>query len=69
MRWILGLFDFREDNDTIFDVEQPFCCSVGALGGISFVQPFRKLVSRAIFSQATWSVSDDLLPDRRLPLH
>ena len=60
VNWILGLFDFREDNDTIFDVEQPFCCSFGSLGGISFVQPYRLLVSRAIFGQATWHVSDRL---------
>ena len=56
--WILGFFDFREDNSIIFDVEQPFCCSQGALGGISFVQPERKLESQAIFGQATWHMTD-----------
>ncbi|MEM6641225.1 MAG: TonB-dependent receptor [Pseudomonadota bacterium] len=58
VNWILGFFDFREDNDIIFDVEQPFCCSLGALGGLSFIQPFRKLNSQAIFGQATWHASD-----------
>jgi len=58
VNWILGLFDFREDNAIIFDVEQPFCCSQGALGGISFVQPSRELVSQAIFGQATWHATD-----------
>ena len=56
--WILGLFDFREDNDIIFDVEIPFCCSTGGLGGISFVQPERLLDSQAIFGQATWHITD-----------
>ena len=58
VNWIAGFFDFREDNDIIFDVEQPFCCSTGALGGISFVQPERILESQAIFGQATWHISD-----------
>ena len=58
--WIFGLFDFRENNDIIFDVELPFCCSTGGLGGISFVQPERKLISRAAFSQATWHVTERL---------
>ena len=56
--WILGAFDFREQNEIIFDVEIPFCCSTGALGGISFVQPERNLESQAIFGQATWHVTD-----------
>ncbi len=54
VNWILGFFDFREDNDIVFDVELPFCCSTGGLGGISFLQPDRTLESQAIFSQATW---------------
>ncbi len=58
VNWIVGLFDFREDNSIIFDVELPFCCSVGGLGGISFVQPKRTLVSQAIFAQATWHLTD-----------
>jgi iron complex outermembrane receptor protein len=56
--WIVGAFDFREDNEIIFDVEIPFCCSTGALGGISFVQPERKLESQALFGQATWHITD-----------
>jgi iron complex outermembrane receptor protein len=56
--WIIGVFDFSEDNDIIFDVEIPFCCSTGALGGISFVQPYRLLDSQAIFGQATWHMTD-----------
>jgi len=59
VNWIVGLFDFREDNDIIFDVEIPFCCSTGALGGISFVQPERLLTSQAIFGQATWHITDE----------
>ncbi|MDH4256204.1 MAG: TonB-dependent receptor, partial [Gammaproteobacteria bacterium] len=58
VNWIVGAFDFREDNDIIFDVEIPFCCSVGALGGISFVQPERLLESQAVFGQATWHLTD-----------
>ncbi len=58
VNWIIGFFDFREDNDIIFDVEQPFCCSQGAAGGISFVQPERTLVSQAIFGQATWHINE-----------
>ena len=56
--WIVGAFDFREQNEIIFDVEIPFCCSTGALGGISFVQPERNLESQAIFGQATWHMTD-----------
>ena len=59
VNWILGFFDFREDNDIIFDVEIPFCCSTGALGGISFVQPSRLLDSQAYFGQATWHINDE----------
>ena len=59
VNWIVGLFDFREDNDIIFDVEIPFCCSTGALGGISFAQPERLLTSQAIFGQATWHITDE----------
>ena len=56
--WILGLFYLEEDNSITFDVELPFCCSTGALGGQSFVQPERTLESQAIFGQATWHISD-----------
>ncbi|NVJ60079.1 MAG: TonB-dependent receptor [Gammaproteobacteria bacterium] len=56
--WIVGAFNFTEDNAIIFDVEQPFCCSLGALGGISFLQPERLLDSKAIFGQTTWHASD-----------
>ena len=56
--WIVGAFDFSEDNSIIFDVEQPFCCSLGGLGGISFIQPERLLDSSAIFGQATWHITD-----------
>lgn len=59
INWIVGFFDFREDNDIIFDVEQPFCCSQGAAGGISFDQPKRALVSQAIFAQATWHITNE----------
>ena len=55
---ILGYFKLEEDNAIIFDVEQPFCCSTGALGGISFVQPERTLDSQAIFGQATLHITD-----------
>jgi len=58
INWIVGLFDFRESNSIIFDVEQPFCCSLGALGGISFIQPERNLDSQAVFAQATWHMTD-----------
>jgi len=56
--WILGFFHLEENNDIIFDVEQPFCCSQGALGGVSFIQPERTLDSDAIFGQATWHMND-----------
>jgi iron complex outermembrane receptor protein len=58
VNWIVGLFDLREDNDIIFDVELPFCCSTGGAGGTSFIQPARTLESQAIFSQATWHITD-----------
>lgn len=58
VNWIVGFFDFREDNDIIFDVEIPFCCSTGALGGISFIQPERILESQAVFGQATWHITE-----------
>ena len=60
VNWIVGLFNFTEDNSVIFDVEQPFCCSQGALGGISFIQPERLLDSSAIFAQATWHATEDM---------
>jgi iron complex outermembrane receptor protein len=58
VNWIVGFFDFREDNEITFDVEQPFCCSSGGLGGISFIQPDRDLESQAVFGQATWHITD-----------
>ncbi len=58
VNWILGGFDFREDNEITFDVEQPFCCSSGGLGGISFIQPDRDLESQAIFGTVTWHATD-----------
>ena len=58
VNWLFGFFDFREDNDIVFDVELPFCCSSGGLGGISFLQPDRTLESQAIFGQTTWHVTD-----------
>ena len=58
VNWIVGLFSLEEDNSIVFDVEQPFCCSTGGLGGISFVQPERTLESKAVFGQATWHVTD-----------
>lgn len=58
--WIVGAFDFREENAIVFDVEQPFCCSTGSLGGISFIQPQRELDSQALFGQTTWHWTDQL---------
>lgn len=58
VNWILGFYRLEEDNDIIFDVEQPFCCNQGAAGGISFIQPFRTLESNAVFGQATWHMTD-----------
>lgn len=58
VNWILGLFTLEEDNSIIFDVELPFCCTTGGLGGNSFVQPERTLESEAIFGQATWHLTD-----------
>ncbi len=58
VNWILGFFALDEDNSIIFDVEQPFCCTQGALGGISFIQPERTVESRAVFGQATWHMND-----------
>jgi len=58
VNWIVGYFNFSEDNSIIFDVEQPFCCSLGALGGISFIQPERTLDSEAFFGQMTWHITD-----------
>ena len=60
VNWIFGAFDFREDNAIVFDVEQPFCCSLGAPGGISFLQPERTLESQALFGQATWHYTEQL---------
>ena len=56
--WIVGLFSLEEDNSITFDVELPFCCTGGYLGGISFVQPERTLDSKAVFGQATWHMTD-----------
>jgi iron complex outermembrane receptor protein len=58
VNWILGVFNLKEDNEIVFDVELPFCCTQGAAGGISFIQPERKLDSEAIFGQATWHATD-----------
>ena len=59
VNWIVGAFTLEEDNAITFDVEQPFCCSTGGLGGISFIQPERTLDSEALFGQATWHVTDE----------
>jgi iron complex outermembrane receptor protein len=58
VNWIVGLFNLQEDNSITFDVELPFCCRFGSLGGASFIQPERTLESNAIFGQATWHFSD-----------
>ncbi len=58
VNWIVGLYSLEEDNSIIFDVELPFCCFQGFLGGASFIQPERTLDSQAIFGQATWHMTD-----------
>ena len=58
VNWIVGYFQLAEDNSITFDVEQPFCCTTGGLGGISFIQPQRTLDSEAVFGQATWHITD-----------
>ena len=70
--WLVGLYSSMEDNTIRFDIDQVTNdASAGAWaaggwswidgvdgGGASFRQPSRELESRAIFAQATFSLSD-----------
>ena len=59
--WILGLYYAAEDNGIRFDIPQFNGTTEGNVGWQgSFVQPKETVQSEAVFSQATWNVSDAL---------
>ncbi len=60
MNWIVGYFNFSEDNAIHFDVELPFCCGAPTPGAGTFIQPERLLDSEAFFAQGTWHFTEQL---------
>ncbi|NVJ49997.1 MAG: TonB-dependent receptor [Gammaproteobacteria bacterium] len=60
INWIVGYFNFSEDNAIHFDVELPFCCGAPTPGAGTFIQPERLLDSEALFTQATFHWSEAL---------
>jgi iron complex outermembrane receptor protein len=60
LQWIAGAFYMKEDNSIIFDVEIPFCCAVIRPLALSFVQPDREVISKALFAQFDYEVNESL---------
>ena len=60
LRWVVGAFYLKEENDIRFDVEIPFCCSAGIPLAQSFVQPDRQVESKALFGQLDYQLTDKL---------
>ena len=60
IKWVVGAFFLQEKNDIRFDVEIPFCCSAGVPLAQSFVQPDRRVESRAVFGQMDFKATDKL---------
>jgi iron complex outermembrane receptor protein len=62
IRWIVGLFDFQEENGIRFDMEHQDSTGSGWGGGPahSFQQPNRGLDSQAIYGQITFDLTDAL---------
>ncbi len=60
LRWVVGAFYLKEENDIRFDVEIPFCCSAGIPLAQSFVQPDRQVESKALFGQLDYQATDKL---------
>ncbi|MFV3130839.1 TonB-dependent receptor [Niveispirillum sp. KHB5.9] len=54
LKWVIGAYYFKEDNDVdfrIFQADNRY---------LSFIQPEVFAKTKAVFSQATWSVTDEL---------
>ncbi len=60
LNWIVGYFNFSEDNAIHFDVELPFCCGAPTPGAGTFIQPERLLDSEALFAQGTYHFNEKL---------
>ena len=60
LRWVVGAFYLKEENDIRFDVEIPFCCSAGIPLAQSFLQPDRQVESKALFGQLDYQATDKL---------
>ena len=59
--WLVGLYYAHEDNSIRFDITQQNGTTQGTIGwqGV-FIQPQEISVSKAVFTQETWNVSDAL---------
>lgn len=54
LKWVIGAYYFKEDNDVdfrIFQADNRY---------LSFIQPDVSAMTKAVFSQATWSATDRL---------
>jgi iron complex outermembrane recepter protein len=60
LQWVVGGFFLQEKNNIRFDVEIPFCCSAGIPLAQSFVQPDRRVESKALFGQLEYQATDKL---------
>lgn len=56
--WVFGAFYLEEKNAIRFDVEVPWCCGSPRPLGQSFVQPDRRVESRALFGQVDYEVAE-----------
>lgn len=74
LQWIVGYFNFKEDNAILFDVDLPYLWETGATpapgdtsgtaihghGALYFLQPERTSSSQAYFAQGTYDLTDQL---------
>lgn len=57
--WLVGYFNFKEDSDSTFTIEQPFCCTAPWLGSTVSISPNIESQSEAFFFNATWNLTDE----------
>ncbi len=74
LQWIIGYFNFKEDNAILFDVDLPYLWQTGATpapgdttgsathghGALYFLQPERISKSEAYFAQGTYEITEKL---------
>lgn len=58
--WQVGYFNFSETTDSLFSIENPFCCSAPWLGGTVVIAPDQGSDSQAFFGNASFKATDKL---------